>query len=90
MITVQQCAAFAGLAQNELMLGVPESINHFRILSSYLLNMERGPEAVRDLIVTDLRGFLDLGAHHKAADRFIVLRWFLSDFPEARRVPQKH
>jgi hypothetical protein len=34
----------------------------------------------------DLRIFLDLGASRRAADLLIVLRLFLSDYPDARRV----
>lgn len=84
MITVSECAAFAGLASNELVLGAVPSAKHRRLLSSYLLNLKRGPEAVRDLMVADLRGLLDLGVTSRAADLLIVLRLFLSDYPQAR------
>ena len=53
------------------------------LLSSYLLNLWRGPEAVRKLIVADIRLWIELGAPERAADAFLVLRQFLSDFPEA-------
>jgi hypothetical protein len=36
------------------------------------------------MIVSDLRGFLDLGAEQQAADRLMILRRFLSDDPQAR------
>ncbi len=85
MITVSECAAFAGLASNELVLGAVPSTRHHSLLSSYLLNIGRGPRAVRDMIVADMRGFLDLGVSRRAADLLIVLRIFLSDYPEARR-----
>lgn len=84
MITVSECAAFAGLASNELVLGAVPSAKHRLLLSSYLLNLRRGPGAVRDMIVSDLRGFLDLGVTSRAADLLIVLRIFLSDHPQAR------
>ena len=54
------------------------------LLSSYLLNLWRGPATVRRLIVADIRRWLELGAPERAADAFLVLRQFLSDFPEAR------
>lgn len=84
MITVAQCAAFAGLDSNETLLGVSPSAGHHSLLSSYLLNLSRGPAAVRDMIVADLRCWLDLGAPQRAADLLVVLRLFLSDYPQAR------
>jgi hypothetical protein len=57
---------------------------HRALLASYLLNLWRGPEAVRKLIVADVRLWIELGAPERAADGFLVLRQFLSDFPEAR------
>ena len=88
MITVRQCAAFAGLVSNEMLLGVLPSAKHRSLLSSYLLNLKRGPVAVRDMIVADLRSFLDIGASQRAADLLIVLRLFFAEYPQAgyRRV----
>jgi hypothetical protein len=60
MITVTQCAAFAGLASDELIVGISPSAKHSLLLSSYLLNLERGPLAVRDMIIADLRRFMSL------------------------------
>jgi hypothetical protein len=84
MITISECAAFAGLASNELVLGAVPASRHHCLLASYLLNSHRGLDAVRAMIVSDLRGYLDLGASSCAADLLIVLRMFLTDFPEAR------
>ena len=42
--------------------------------------------AVREIIVADLRIFLDLGATQRAANLLIVLRLFLSNYPDARLV----
>jgi hypothetical protein len=88
MITAAQCAAFAGLAQNEIILGATSSRKHEALLLSYLLNLHRGPVAVREMIVSDLRGFLDLGARDCAADTLLVLRLFLYEYPEAKRDPR--
>lgn len=87
MITFAQCAAFAGLFSNEMILGATPSGRHYSLLASYLLNLGRGPVAVRDMIVSDLRSFLNLGATQRAADLLIVLRIFLSEYPQARCVP---
>ncbi|MFZ3179721.1 MAG: hypothetical protein WBO09_15310 [Methylocystis silviterrae] len=86
MISVTQCAEFSGLAPNEMILGVTPSSRHHSLFASYLLNKERSPAAIRDMIISDLRSFLDLGAAQRAADLLIVLRLFLSDYPQARRM----
>lgn len=86
MITFEQCAAFAGLAPSEMILEGAPSAAHHSLLSSYLLNLRRGPNAVCKMIVDDIRASLDLGASKRAADLLIVLRRFLSDYPEARLV----
>lgn len=83
MITVSQCAAQAGLASHELVLGAIPSPEHDAVLESYLLNGHRGLSAVREMIVADLRGFLDLGVTARAADLMIVLRLLLTAHPEA-------
>jgi hypothetical protein len=88
MITVEQCMKFAGLASNQMVLGATPSSKHRALLSSYVLNLWRGPKTVRKMIVADIRLWLDLGRSDYAADFLIVLRQFLSDYPEAR-VEQK-
>lgn len=57
------------------------------LLSSYMLNLHRGADAVREMIDRDRRFFLDLGAKGRAADLEATLRLFLSRCPEARRAP---
>jgi hypothetical protein len=84
MITLAQCTSFAALTPNEIVLGPTPSAKHHLLLTSYLLNLKRGPEVVRDMMVSDLRRWLDLGAVQRAADLLIVLRQFLFDYPEAR------
>ncbi len=85
MICITQCAESSGLAPNEMILGVTPSSRHHSLFASYLLNKERSPAAIRDMIISDLRSFLDLGAKQRAADLLIVLRLFLSDYLQARR-----
>ena len=84
MITVRQCADYAGLAPSEMLLGTPPSNRHLSLLASYLLNLWRGEVAVRKIILADLRAFIDLGALEQAADLLLVLRIFLTRYPEAR------
>jgi hypothetical protein len=76
-ITVAQCAALSGLEANEMVLGVSPTAAHASLHASYLLHNGRGWEAVRDMIVADIRASLDLGALKQAADLLIVLRRFL-------------
>jgi hypothetical protein len=78
-------SAGRGPTSNETMHGVTPSQRHDALLASYLLGLRHGPAAVRDLIVADLDGFLDLGAKRRAADQLVVLRAFLARYPEAAR-----
>jgi hypothetical protein len=89
MISLEECADFARLAPNEILAGAALSARNRRLLASYKFNLESGALAVRDMIVADLRCFLDLGSHRQAADALLVLRCFLSDHPEARHVPRR-
>jgi hypothetical protein len=70
---------------NEVMSGVRPSAQHDALLASYLLGLRHGPAVVRDLIVADLDGFLDLGLNRRAADQLVVLRAFLAKYPETGR-----
>lgn len=83
MITISQCLDFTSLAPNEIILGASLGPRHQRLLSSYLLNLDRGATAVRDMIIADLRSFLDVGARQRAADQLLVLRIFLAEYPQA-------
>ncbi len=79
MIGLTQCATIAGLTSDEILIGVEEGDKHRRLLFSYLLNLHHGRRTVRNMILADLRGFVDLGAEARAADLLVVLRMFLSD-----------
>jgi hypothetical protein len=81
MISMMQCAAFAGLAPDELLLCAIPSARHKSLLTSYLFNLKRGEKAVCCMILGDFWGFMELGAQERAADLFHVLRLFLSDYP---------
>jgi hypothetical protein len=84
MITLEECAEFAALETSELFTGALLSTRHRSLLSSYLLNLWRGPIAVRKIIVGDVQAAIDLGASKYAADLVLVLRLYLSKHPEAR------
>jgi hypothetical protein len=84
VISVRDCATFSGLTAKEICLGASPCAKHRVLQSGYLLSLWRGPKTVRKLIVADVRRWTELGAPDRAADAFLVLRQFLSDFPEAR------
>jgi len=92
MSTKLEGEAVVGLAPNAMPLPARPCARHHALLSSYLLNLERGPIAVRDMIITDLSIFLDLGASQRVADLLIVLRLFFAEHPEVgyRRVRRGH
>ena len=62
---------------NELSLRASVTPMHRALLASYRMNAHRGEKAARDLILSDLRGFLDLGALDRATDLLIVLALFI-------------
>ncbi len=85
MMKLAQCARASGLTSSA---GgeTASSTRAGRLLSSYLLNLHRGSDAVMEMVDRDRRFFLDLGAGGRAADLEATLRLFLSYCPEARRV----
>ena len=83
MVSVRDSAKCFFITTGETGLGLRLTAAHRALFSSYLLNLWRGPECVRKLIVADIRGWIELGAPERAADAFVVLKLFLSDFPEA-------
>jgi hypothetical protein len=83
MISLAQCASIAELASSELIVGVVPSDRHNRILSTYLLSKSPSQKTLVDMIVSDLRSFLDIGLQSCAADLLIVLRLLLSKPEEA-------
>jgi hypothetical protein len=79
-----ECIECSARTFDDTLPNAPPSAKRSQLLSSYLLNLERGPTAVREMIVADINRFRDLGAHRQASDLSLVLNYFLSDFPEAR------
>lgn len=56
------------------------SERHSRLLESYLLNHERGPAAIRNMIRDDIDRFNDLGAARYASELAEVLKHFEAAF----------
>lgn len=69
--------------------GVAPSGAHERALAGYLLNHHRGVAAIRDILVADIRAYVDLGQSRAAVDLMVVLKMLLARWPEARwRAPR--
>lgn len=84
MKQIADILAPSGLVPMPFDQGAPSEA-HERTLASYLLNRHRGAAAVRDILVADIRAFVDLGQSRAAADLMIVLRMLLARWPETRR-----
>ena len=88
MVTLADCAEFTGLDSSEIFVSSGISPKHKSLLLSYVLNLNHGPGAVREMIVADIRAAIDLGATERAADLLLILRVFLFEHPEARMTRQ--
>ena len=84
MITLTQCAELIGIAPNELDLCSVPSARHKSLLETYRFNLKRGEKAVCRMIIADFLRLRELGALERAADALLVLRLFLSEYPNAQ------
>jgi hypothetical protein len=66
----------------EFSLDAIPSRKHKSLLESYKMNLERGSDAVCDMIIGDVERFIELGARQRAADLLLVLRLFVSGLPK--------
>lgn len=86
MISFTRHTRLTELVSDETLSGVFPSARHHRLLASYQWIVERrGSAAVRRLIISDLRSFLEIGAWTRAADALVVLRLFRAAYPEHER-----
>jgi hypothetical protein len=87
MISLEDCISMCGLDENEVAaIAEHEHIPEIAAtaLASYLLNQPRGGEAIRTMIIDDIRKALDEGHIKHAAELFMALRHFLEQHPDAR------
>jgi hypothetical protein len=87
MITLQDCIDLCGLDPDQVAAiseheHVPEIVAS--ALANYLLHQPRGTEAIRTMIVDDIRQALDDGRIKHAAELFAALQHFLESHPEGR------
>jgi hypothetical protein len=87
MISLEDCISMCGLDENEVAaIAEHEHIPEIAAaaLASYLLNQPHGGEAIRTMIIDDIRKALDEGHIKHAAELFMALRHFLEQHPDAR------
>jgi hypothetical protein len=87
MISYEDCIALCGLSQEEIQAiaeheHVPEIVA--ASMAQYLLNQSRGCEAIRDMIIEDVRVAQGRGDRDHVQSLLHVLHHFLRDHPEAR------
>ena len=75
-----KCSSCVGLSYDEKLLDIEPSGAQCRLLSSYMLILDRGPDAVRQMILADLIRFQELGAQRYAEDLKVVLACFVAEF----------
>jgi len=91
MISLEDCIALSGLTEEEILAiaeheHIPESVACG--LARYLSSMPRGYDAIRDMIIDDIRKTQTRGGQAHARELLHVLHHFLRSHPEAR--PAEH
>ena len=84
MISIEDCIAMSDLTRDEIDAiaeheHIPEAAA--AAMGAYLLHIEKGPAAIRDMIRDDLRTALAHGDRQHAADLLATLRHFLAEHP---------
>ena len=90
MLTLEDCIAFCGLSEAEV-LAIAEHEHVPEIaaaaLAEYLLKQRSGAEKIHTMIVEDIRASLHRGDREHARELFAALRHFLATHPEELRRP---
>ena len=91
MITLEDCIAFSGLTEAEVLaIAEHEHISEMAAaaLAQYYLSREDGTERLRDMIVEDIREAQSRNDKAHIQTLLHVLHHFLKDHPES--VPSQH
>jgi len=91
MITLEDCIAFCGLTEAEVLaIGEHEHLPEVAAcaLAEYLLKQEHGPESIRDMIIDDIRAAQVHSDRQRVQTLLHVLHHFLKAHPEA--LPRGH
>jgi hypothetical protein len=86
MISLEDCIAMCGLDADEVAAiseheHIPQAAA--TALASYLLSQPGGGQAIRTMIIDDIRTALDTGRVKHAAELFGALQHFLQQYPAA-------
>lgn len=85
MITLEDCIAFCGLTEAEV-LAIAEHEHVPEIAAAafaeYLLKQRRGVDRIHRMLVEDIRAALQRGDREHARELFAALRHFLETHPE--------
>jgi hypothetical protein len=88
LVEIKMCRKLTGLSGREIILGVDPSPRHRATLRGYIRLCHGNARKIQEVLVHDLRSYLEIGARHFAADQLIVLRLFLADqLKEASTAP---
>jgi hypothetical protein len=85
MITLEDCIAFSGLTEEEVLaLAEHEHIPEIAAaaLAEYLLKQRRGPAKIHEMIVEDIRAALHRDDREHAHELFGALRQFIANHPQ--------
>lgn len=86
MILVPDCTTLADACDDQI-VDVQPSARHRSLLTSYLLNSDRGHAFVLEMMINDIHSFMDLGAMQQAADVAVALQLFLMECPDPPPAP---
>ena len=91
MITLEDCIAFCGLTEEEVLAvaeheHIPEMAA--AAMAEYLVSLEHGTEKIRDMIVDDIRQAQATGDKAHVLTLLHVLHHFLTAHPEV--IPAHH
>lgn len=79
--SLAKCPRFSDLDWGELAPNSALSAMQNSLYASYMLLAPRGMKSVRNMMISDIELFLDLGARNRARDILLVLRRFCYDHP---------
>lgn len=91
MITLEDCIAFCGLTEKEVLsIAEHEHIPEIAAaaMAEYLVRLEHGAEKIRDMIVDDIRQAQEIGDKSHVLTLLHVLHQFLKAHPEI--IPAHH
>jgi hypothetical protein len=70
----------AGWSYDEQLLHIAPSEKQRRLLLSYMFSLNRGPDAVHQMILADVTRLQELGAQKHVEDLKVVLARFVTEF----------